>query len=135
MRAGSAIERLFVYGTLRRGSGSTAHDWLARRAEWVGKAWCRGRLFRIAHYPGLVPSDDPGDRVFGEVYRLHEPESALLELDRYEECGPGFPEPAEYVRRELPVRLTSGEPLTAWVYVYNRAVSEDARIPGGDFLA
>lgn len=73
--------------------------------------------------------------MIGEVYRLHDSETSLIELDRYEECGPGFPEPAEYVRRELSVTLTSGEPLMAWVYQYNRTVSEDARIPGGDFLA
>ncbi len=135
MSAKSANDRLFVYGTLRRGSGSAAHDWLVRRAELLGQAWCQGRLYRIAHYPGLVLSEDTHDRVFGEVYRLHQPESTLAALDRYEECGPGFPEPTEYVRRELPVTLNSGEPLMAWVYQYNRTVSEDAWIPGGDFLA
>jgi len=135
MSANPANDRLFVYGTLRRGSGSAAHEWLARRAELVGQAWCQGRLYRIAHYPGLVASEDPGDRVVGEVYRLHDPETVLIDLDRYEECGPGFPEPAEYVRDEMAVTLATGKRLTAWVYLYNQPVCEGARIPGGDFLA
>ncbi len=135
MSAKSANDQLFVYGTLRRGAGSSAHHWLDRRAELLGQAWCQGRLYRIAHYPGLVLSEDTRDRVFGEVYRLHQPKSTLAALDRYEECGSGFPEPTEYVRRELPVTLNSGEPLMAWVYQYNRTVSEDAWIPRGDFLA
>ena len=73
--------------------------------------------------------------MIGEVYRLHDPRAALIELDRYEEFGPDFPEPAEYVRRELPVTMAGGDCLTAWVYLYNRPVSEDARILCGDFLA
>ena len=135
MVAESMNDCLFVYGTLRRGSGSAAHDWLAERADCLGIAWIQGRLYRVAHYPGLLASDDPGDRVMGEVYRLHDPETSLIELDRYEECGPGFLEPAEYVRRELPVILANGNATTAWVYLYNRPVIEDTRIPGGDFLA
>lgn len=127
-------ERVFVYGTLRRGSGSAAHDWLARRAELVGQAWFRGRLYRIAHYPGLVASEDPGDRVVGEVYALNDPQTALAELDRYEECGPGFPAPAEYVRCQAEVTLAQGRTCTAWVYLYNRPVAESARIVSGDFL-
>ena len=135
MSAKSAYDRLFVYGTLRRGSGSAAHDWLVRRAELLGQALCQGRLYRIAHYPGLVASEDPSDRVFGEVYRLHDPETALIELDRYEECGPGFPEPAEYERALMEVELADGERCRAWVYLYKRRVSDETRIASGDFLA
>ena len=135
MSANTANDRLFVYGTLRRGSGSATHEWLARRAELVGQAWCQGRLYRIAHYPGLVASENPGDRVVGEVYRLHDPETILIELDRYEECGPGFPEPFEYLRSRLEVTLARGQRCTAWIYLYNRPLKEDARIASGDFLA
>jgi len=120
---------------LRRDSGSPAHDWLAQRADALGAAWIQGRLYRIAHYPGLLLSDDPAERVVGELYALREPETVLAGLDRYEGCGPGFAEPTEYVRCPHPVRLMDGSRCAAWVYLYNRPVAEAARIAGGDFLA
>ncbi|MGY6554247.1 MAG: gamma-glutamylcyclotransferase family protein [Wenzhouxiangella sp.] len=130
----SASPHLFVYGTLRRDSGSPAHDWLAQRADNLGAAWIQGRLYRIARYPGLVLSDHPAERVVGELYALREPETVLAELDRYEECSPGFPEPTEYVRCQRPVTLQDGKRCSAWVYLYNRSVTERARIVTGDFL-
>ena len=125
---------MFVYGTLRRGSGSAAHDWLARRADCFGAASIQGRLYRIAHYPGLIASMDPAEQVRGEVYRLHDPETALRELDRYEECGPGFPEPAEYRRCQMVVTLADGRHCTAQVYLYIRPITDCARIVSGDFM-
>jgi gamma-glutamylcyclotransferase (GGCT)/AIG2-like uncharacterized protein YtfP len=61
---------LFVYGTLMRGFDHPMAKLLSRSADFVGQAQCRGRLYRIKHYPGLLLSDDPADVVFGELYRL-----------------------------------------------------------------
>ncbi len=133
-RSAHCADRLFVYGTLRRDANSPAHRWLAQRSEFLGGAWCHGRLYRIAHYPGLVPTDDPDERVVGEVYALQQLESTLAELDRYEECGPEFPEPTEYLRRQRRVAMADGRELSAWVYIYNRRPPESARIVSGDFL-
>ena len=127
-------EYLFVYGTLRRDSGSAMHDLLAKHAQPVGKGVYRGRLYRIDWYPGAVPSDDPDETVHGEIYLMQHPELILPQLDRYEETGPDFPEPHEYVRRRQPVRLLSGECLSAWIYLYNRPVDSLMRISSGDFL-
>src|ERR1700729_337532 len=112
---------LFVYGTLMRGYAHPMAQLLSRSADFIGEARCRGRLYLVKHYPGLVLSDDASEVVFGELYRLRQPKELLREFDMYEACGEGFAEPTEYVRRMLPVMLGDGavsEASTeAWTYV------------------
>ena len=59
-------DRLFVYGTLMRGFDHPMAQLLSRSADFLGTATCRGRLYLIKHYPGLVLSDDPADVVFAD---------------------------------------------------------------------
>ena len=125
---------LFVYGTLMRGLDHPMAKLLSRSADFIGEASCRGRLYRIKHYPGLVLSEDPADVVFGEVYRLRAREALLREFDMYEACGEGFPEPTQYVRRMLPVTLDDGTASEAWTYIYNWPVTNLPRITSGRFL-
>jgi gamma-glutamylcyclotransferase (GGCT)/AIG2-like uncharacterized protein YtfP len=131
-------DHLFVYGTLMRGFDHPMAKLLSRSADFVGEAHCRGRLYRVKHYPGLVLSDDARDIVFGEVYRLRQPVELLREFDMYEACGEGFAEPTEYLRRMLKVTLDDGsvsEARTeAWTYVYNWPVAHLPRIVSGRFL-
>ncbi len=49
-------DHLFVYGTLLSGVGHSMHRVLARHAELVGEGFFNGRLYRVGHYPGAVPS-------------------------------------------------------------------------------
>ena len=128
------LDYLFVYGTLRRDTESEMYHLLARYAVFVGEATYQGRLYRIDDYPGIVPSDDPTRQVKGEVFSLHEPAKGLSALDQYEECGPGFTEPAEYVRVKQEVVLGTGQKLTAWVYIYNRPTEGLPVIASGDFF-
>jgi len=127
-------DRLFVYGTLMRGFDHPMAQLLSRAADFVGEARCRGRLYLIKHYPGLVLSDDPADTVFGELYRLRQPEALLREFDMYEACGEGFAEPTEYLRRILPVTLADDAVSEAWTYIYNWPVAGLPRIASGRFL-
>jgi len=127
-------EFLFVYGTLRRDPNGNIHPLLEGSAQFVGEALCRGRLYRIADYPGLVPSSGPMDLVRGEVYKLAEPLVLLPRLDEHEGCGPRFPRPTEYVRRSRAVCLDDGTILGAWVYLYNRGTVGLVRVESGDFL-
>src|SRR5271163_4088561 len=99
---------LFVYGTLMRGYDHPMAQLLSRSADFVGEAHCRARLYLVKHYPGLVLSDDAGDVVRGEVFRLRQVRELLREFDMYEACGEGFAEPTEYVRRLVPVTLSDG---------------------------
>ena len=127
-------DRLFVYGTLMRGFDHPMAKLLAKSADFLGEAKCKGRLYRVKHYPGLVLSDDPADIVFGEVYRLHAGEELLRAFDMYEACGEGFPEPTEYVRKTIAVTLDDGTASEAWTYLYNWPVARLPRIASGRFL-
>jgi gamma-glutamylcyclotransferase (GGCT)/AIG2-like uncharacterized protein YtfP len=125
-------DRLFVYGTLMRGFDHPMAKLLSRSAEFVGDARCRGRLYLVKHYPGLVLSDDPDDVVFGELVRLRTPEASFAILDEYEGCGPAIAS-SQYVRQVLPVTLDDGTVSEAWTYVYNRPVTRLPRIASGQF--
>src|SRR5579871_2512572 len=127
-------DRLFVYGTLMRGFDHPMARLLMANADFLGEAQCRGRLYLVRHYPGLVLSTDPADIVHGELYRLREPQALLSEFDMYEACGEGFQEPTEYVRQMLPVTLADGSSSEAWTYVYNWPVTNLPQIASGRFL-
>ena len=107
---------------------------LSRSADFLGAARCRGRLYLVKHYPGLVLSDDPAEIVFGELYRLRARDALLRELDMYEACGEGFAAPTEYLRDMLPVTLDDGSATEAWTYVYNWPLTGLPRIASGKFL-
>jgi gamma-glutamylcyclotransferase (GGCT)/AIG2-like uncharacterized protein YtfP len=127
-------DRLFVYGTLMRGFDHPMARLLSRSADFIGEARCRGRLYLVKHYPGLVLSDDSEDIVFGEVYRLRARDELLREFDMYEACGADFPEPTQYVRKMLEVSLNDGTADEAWTYIYNWPVAHLPRIASGRFL-
>jgi gamma-glutamylcyclotransferase (GGCT)/AIG2-like uncharacterized protein YtfP len=125
---------LFVYGTLMRGYVHPMARLLSANAEYLGEASCRGRLYMVKHYPGLVLSDEANEIVHGELYRLREVEALLREFDMYEACGEGFPEPTQYLRRMLKVALADGSVSEAWTYIYNWPVEKLVRIESGRFL-
>ena len=128
-------DRLFVYGTLMRGFDHPMAKLLSRSADFMGEARCRGRLYLVKHYPGLVLCEEPTEAVFGELYRLRAPRELLREFDMYEACGEGFPPPTEYVRLMLKVTLNDGSASEAWSYIYNWPVTRLPRIASGRFLA
>ena len=125
---------LFVYGTLMRGFDHPMAKLLSANADFLGAAQCRGRLYLIKHYPGLVTSADPTEIVHGELFRLRAPDILLREFDMYEACGEGFAPPTEYVREVLPVMLADGSVSEAWTYLYNWPVAHLQRIASGRFL-
>jgi len=125
---------LFVYGTLMRGFDHPMAKLLSANADFLGEAHCRGRLYLVKHYPGLVASDDPADIVHGDLFRLRAREAMLREFDMYEACGDGFPAPTEYVREMLKVRRADGSASEAWTYLYNWPVTNLPRIASGRFL-
>jgi len=127
-------DRLFVYGTLMRGFDHPMAKLLSRSADFIGEASCRGRLYLVKHYPGLVLSDDASEVVFGELYRLRQPIELLREFDMYEACGADFPEPTQYVRKMLEISLNDGTADEAWTYIYNWPVAHLPRIASGRFL-
>ena len=127
-------DRLFVYGTLMRGYVHPMAKLLSANADFLGEAHCRGRLYMVKHYPGLVLSDEPSDTVHGELYRLRDVEAMLREFDMYEACGEGFPEPTEYLRKMRAITHDDGTASEAWTYVYNWPVTNLPHIVSGKFL-
>ena len=105
MNTAMISDRLFVYGTLMRGFDHPMARLLAANADFIGDAHCRGQLYLVKHYPGLVLSDDPADVVHGELYRLRARDEMLHEFDMYEACGEGFPQPTEYLRQMLAAEI------------------------------
>ena len=123
------MQYLFVYGLLRSDVGGPMQPALARAARLVGWATWRGRLYRVAAFPGAVPSDDEGEQVVGELYQLGAGAAALLaELDAYEEV------PDDYVRVRSKVEC-EGREFAAWVYVWSRPTDGLERIESGDFAS
>jgi gamma-glutamylcyclotransferase (GGCT)/AIG2-like uncharacterized protein YtfP len=127
-------DHLFVFGTLLSGYDHPMARRLSREAALVGPASCRGLLYLVKHYPGMVLSENPADKVFGEVFRMRDSNALLAVLDKYEGCAPGAPEPTEYVRRHVTVALDDGKPFQAWTYIYNWPVAHLPRIASGRFL-
>jgi gamma-glutamylcyclotransferase (GGCT)/AIG2-like uncharacterized protein YtfP len=125
---------LFVYGTLMRGFDHPMAALLSRSADFLGEARCPGRLYLVRHYPGMLLSDEPGELVFGELYRLRQSEALLREFDMYEACGEGFAEPTEYQRKLLGVTGDDGAVHEAWTYIYNWPVAGLPQIVSGRFL-
>jgi gamma-glutamylcyclotransferase (GGCT)/AIG2-like uncharacterized protein YtfP len=128
------LDHLFVYGTLMRGYDHPMAKLLSQNADFLGAAHCRGRLYLVKHYPGLVLSEQATEEVHGELYRLHHPEELLATFDDYEGCGATFEQPTAYLREALPVTLADGTVYETWTYVYNWPVDEERRIASGRFL-
>src|ERR1700730_8742643 len=124
---------LFVYGTLMRGFDHPMAQLLSRSAEFLGEARCRGRLYLVKHYPGLVLSDEADDVVFGELFQLRRPGELVRDLAMCETCGEGFKDPTEYIRQMLSVTRDGGT-NEAWTYIYNWPVTGLPRICSGRFM-
>ncbi len=117
---------LFVYGTLRRDSTHSMAAFLANRATYLRDASVRGQLFHFDTYPGMRTADSSTDLVYGEIFELHEVETTLVELDKYEACDEGL------FRRELVAFVSDDQEGQAWTYFYVGPES-GRRIESGDY--
>ncbi|PYU32732.1 MAG: hypothetical protein DMG28_10375 [Acidobacteria bacterium] len=131
-KVGPRRERLFVYGTLRR--GFALHPLLRKLAErYVGRGKIQGHLYDLGRFPGAVPSSSPQNKITGEVYELSNPDKQLEELDRAEEYHREQPRNSLFVRRLSLVRLENGRRFKAWVYFLPRRPSKARPIHEGDY--
>ena len=118
------MDRLFVYGTLRPGSGNRFADELAKRANHIGQGTIKGRLYRVAHYPGLVTAQAEGERVRGDVFDGITPELWRM-LDDYEG--------SDYAREVVAVRMEEGAIVEACVYRFLLRTEGLSWIRSGDW--
>jgi gamma-glutamylcyclotransferase (GGCT)/AIG2-like uncharacterized protein YtfP len=127
---------IFVYGTLLSGTGHPKGAQLGREARLLGAATIQGcSLYSLGRYPGLVEAADAQGPVHGEVYALNNPLVSLKWLDAYEGIVPGNHDQNQYERVERQVRLASGEEVSAWVYLYRKAVTGRLPIASGRWLS
>lgn len=119
------LDRLFVYGTLRR--GQTARSLVANQITKTVKAWTGGSIYAFPMgYPGFIEGDG---RVEGEVIWLTELAATFGLLDAYE--GTDF---ARVIRK---VNLEeTGEEIWAWIYTLSdpTAVKFGTLIQHGDWV-
>lgn len=126
---------LFVYGTLRKDNVNPMAVLFARHASFVTDGWFQGKMYLISYYPGVVASDNQNDRVYGEIYRLNDPQKMLTVLDDYEECSTQHTHPAEYKRVTTNIHAESGGKLEqVWIYLYQWPLDGKAFIKEGDFM-
>ena len=129
------LNYLFVYGTLRKTQNGNLHPYLKNHAVFIDRASLPGKLYQVEHYPGAIPAPlGSQGLIYGEVYRLLQPEAVLSILDEYEECASHFPQPHEYRRAPETVILSNEKRLRAWVYWFCHPVSGLPQISSGDYF-
>lgn len=124
---------IFVYGSLRRDIGMDLHRLIAKNSEFLGMANYQGKLYQVAEYPGIIPSDNAKDQVIGELYKISNPVKLLLVLDEYEEYDEKNHDSSLFVREKVKVEI-NGEIKESYAYLFNRPVDENTRIKSGDYL-
>lgn len=121
----AVLDRMFVYGTLRRGERAWCQ--IERYASASEPARCRGTMVAFAAgYPGLQL--EGATEITGELITLRNVGAALAWLDEYEGD--------EFTRREIEVE-TAARAVRAWVYaIEDRAIiASGTPVPGGDWVA
>ena len=95
---------LFVYGTLMWGFGRDLQH--SVRARFLGPGTIRARLYDLGSYPGAKLADKSSENfVKGELYRLRDPEAAIMTLDKYEGYSPLERSKSLFIRELVTVRL------------------------------
>lgn len=119
------IDRVFVYGTLKRGGAN--HRLVAPYLRAVAAGRIPGALVDLGDYPGWV---DGAGEVAGEVLRLERVDEALRVFDALEDYrGPG--DPANLYERVAVTVATDAGPVRAWAYRYLGSVAGRPRVSGG----
>ncbi len=114
---------------------------LRENGTLIGRGSIQARLYIINDpddpgqnfYPGALPSPRAADRVYGEIYEVHAPDDVFDAFDAYEACSPDWPEPHEFLRRKVMVRLDDGTYREAISYLYSWDISEAEHVPSGRF--
>ena len=119
---------IFVYGTLRSGSGHPMARRLTSQARLLGKGSVPGRLYEMGWYPAALFDRDEKRLIVGDVFALAPDSRLLVELDEYEAGDPN------YARTPLQVSLADGGTVAAWAYGIAKA-PKARLIQGGDFIA
>jgi gamma-glutamylcyclotransferase (GGCT)/AIG2-like uncharacterized protein YtfP len=122
---------LFVYGTLRRGLAPPVIADVVNRLRVEGPATIRGRLYDLGDYPGCV-LDDEGGAVHGVLLEIADP-GVLEALDAYECYAAHDAAGSLFCRTVCDAVTADARVVSAWVYVYNRDLSDARLITSGRY--
>lgn len=103
---------LFVYGTLLRDFSLPLVKQIENKLEWIGVSEINGQMYDLGEYPAILHTNNPNQKVEGEVYRVKDADRIFKMLDEYEG--------EEYKREKERIRLDSGETVRAWIYWYQQ---------------
>jgi gamma-glutamylcyclotransferase (GGCT)/AIG2-like uncharacterized protein YtfP len=120
-----ALDRLFVYATLRQ--GQTARSLIANQITKSVKATTIGALYVFPMgYGGYIEAEEPSC-VVGELLWLAELPATFGLLDAYEG--------AEFARVIKQVKIETGELVWSWIYALADpdAIKHGTRIDHGDW--
>lgn len=118
--------KFLVYGTLRSGNHAHRAFGLDHRATPLGEVFVAGTMYHLGGYPGVILGGDHS--VVCELYET-EDQALLAQLDGYEGYHPEYPEGSLYLRKEVKLADES----SAYIYEYNRDVSNAHRLESGDW--
>ena len=129
-------EYLFVYGTLLSNIASRVEHIMRKQTKVIGEGYVHGKIYDLGEYPAAIADPDSKDLIYGELIELQN-KKILDILDDYEECGPQWPEPTEYIRIKVKVHITSSilidSSIEAFFYNYNFPVLEIDQIKSGSY--
>tara|TARA_R110002020_G_scaffold121916_3_gene277037 strand:+ start:30266 stop:30703 length:438 start_codon:yes stop_codon:yes gene_type:complete len=123
-------QSFFVYGTLRTDLNRVSID---TDVSVIGSASMQNsKMYDAGAYPAVTESDNPNDRVHGQVISYEHLDDAdwelrLRMLDLYEGV------PNLYQRELVTVDLDDGQSVIVWTYIYNRPTDSLNPIDGGDW--
>jgi len=131
-----ATPLLFVYGSLRRDFNHPMGRYLQTNCQLMGNAIFQGKLFDAGSFPAAIKSTNPNDQVQGELYAIKNADHLLDKLDNYEGFEPEKPDQSLFFRTKEEVKPSSGDKMVpAWIYLFNRPVTDFQAIPSGDYTA
>lgn len=125
---------VFVYGTLRPGLENYKRILQNKTASEIPAAM-KGKMYSVnteLSYPCVIEGEDT---IQGELMVIKEEYywDVLKDLDWLEDYQEDDEEGSLYLRRLREVNLQNGEKAIAWVYLWNRGVSEELYVKSGDW--
>jgi gamma-glutamylcyclotransferase (GGCT)/AIG2-like uncharacterized protein YtfP len=125
---------LFVYGTLLPGQAPACIAEVANRLKIIGPATTPGRLYHLGPYPGCILDPQCPQTIQGQLLEIPHPADPILtKLDWYEDYAASDRKGSLFTRTTCRVTLQDGRQQIAWVYVYNRDVTNARLIQSGRY--
>jgi gamma-glutamylcyclotransferase (GGCT)/AIG2-like uncharacterized protein YtfP len=89
---------------------------LHANARFIGDAYIHGKLYKVDEYSGAVVSNDPSERVYGNIFEIKNSEAVFKLLDACEGIGDSNHHNYEYVRTQVTAYLEDHSKITTYTY-------------------